>query len=74
VDLFRGESLLRKTHWILLVMDASTRRMIGFGVQALAVDGAALCRMFDQATKHRRQQKRLGRCNPSLVEEELIGN
>jgi len=30
-------------------MDVFTRRIIGFGVQATAVDGPALCRMFNQA-------------------------
>jgi len=49
LDLFRVESILLKTHWILVVMDQFTRRIIGFGVQAGAVDGVALCRMFNQA-------------------------
>ena len=49
MDLFRAESILLKTHWILLVMDLYTRRIIGFGVQGVAVDGPALCRMFHQA-------------------------
>jgi transposase InsO family protein len=30
-------------------MDQFTRRIVGFGVQAVAVDGPALCRMFNQA-------------------------
>ena len=29
-------------------MDQYTRRIIGFGVQAVAVNGPALCRMFNQ--------------------------
>src|ERR1017187_1845444 len=49
LDLFRVESIHLKTHWILVVMDQCTRRIIGFGVQAVAVDGVALCRMFNQA-------------------------
>jgi putative transposase len=49
IDLFRTESILLKTHWVLVIMDQFTRRIIGFGVQAVAVDGAALCRMFNQA-------------------------
>ena len=39
-----------KTHWVLLVMDQFTRRIIGFGVNRGDVDGPALCRMFNQAT------------------------
>ena len=34
---------------MLVVMDQFTRRIVGFGVQAIAVDGPALCRMFNQA-------------------------
>jgi putative transposase len=36
-------------HWVLVVMDQFTRRIIGFGVQAGDVDGIALCRMFNTA-------------------------
>jgi len=50
VDLFRCESILLKSHWVMVVMDQYTRRIIGFGVHAGAVDGPVLCRMFNQAT------------------------
>jgi hypothetical protein len=33
----------------LVVLDQFTHRIVGFGVQAVAVDGPALCRMFNQA-------------------------
>ena len=33
VDLFRCESLILKTHWVMVVMDQFTRRIIGFAVQ-----------------------------------------
>ena len=49
VDLFRCESLILRTHWVLVVMDQFTRRIIGFAVRAGAVDGPATCRMFNQA-------------------------
>jgi transposase InsO family protein len=48
VDLFRCESIRLKSHWVLVVMDQFTRRLIGFGVHAGDVDGVALCRMFNQ--------------------------
>ena len=51
VDLFRCESAVLRTHWILVVMDQYTRRIIGFGLQAGAVDGIALCRMFNHAIR-----------------------
>jgi putative transposase len=49
MDLFRCESATLRTHWILVVMDQCSRRIIGFGVNAGAVDGVALCRMFNHA-------------------------
>ena len=49
VDLFRCESAILRTHWVLVVMDQCTRRIVGFGVQAGIVDGRALCRMFNHA-------------------------
>jgi putative transposase len=49
IDLFRCESATLRTHWILMVMDQYTRRIIGFGVHAGTFDGVALCRMFHHA-------------------------
>ena len=49
VDLFRCESILLKTHWVLVIMDQFSRRIIGFGVHAGDVDGIALCRMFNSS-------------------------
>ena len=51
MDLFRCESATLRTHWVLVVMDQYTRRIIGFGVQAGTVDGIALCRMFNRAIR-----------------------
>jgi putative transposase len=45
LDLFRTESIALKTHWVLVVMDQYSRRIIGFAVQRITVDGPALCRM-----------------------------
>jgi hypothetical protein len=33
-DLFRCESLILRTHWVLVVMDQCTRRIVGFGITA----------------------------------------
>ena len=49
VDLFRAESILLKSYWILVVMDVYTRRIIGFGVAAAHLDGIRVCRMFNRA-------------------------
>jgi transposase InsO family protein len=48
VDLMRCESLLVKTHWVMVVMDHCTRRIVGFAVQAGGLDGPSVCRMFNQ--------------------------
>ena len=49
VDLFRCESITLKSHWVMIVMDQFTRRIIGFGVHQGNVDGSALCRIFNKA-------------------------
>ena len=49
VDLFRCESIRLRSHWVLVVMDQFTRRIIGFSVQTGDIDGPALCRMFNRA-------------------------
>jgi transposase InsO family protein len=51
LDLFRCESAVLRTHWVLVVMDQCTRRIVGFGVHRSVVDGVALCRMFNRATR-----------------------
>ncbi len=47
VDLFRCESLILKSHWVMVIMDQYTRRIIGFAVHAGVLDGPAVCRMFN---------------------------
>ena len=38
VDLFRCESILLRSHWVLVVIDVCTRRIIGFGIGGEYVD------------------------------------
>jgi putative transposase len=54
IDLFRCESATLRTHWVLVVMDQYTRRILGFGVHAGKVDGVALCGMFNRAIRGQR--------------------
>ena len=49
IDLFRCESILLRSHWVMLVMDVFTRRVIGFGVERANIDGISVCRMFNHA-------------------------
>ena len=51
IDLFRCESATLRTHWVLVVMDQCTRRIIGFSAHAGVVNGIALCRMFNHAIR-----------------------
>ena len=51
IDLFRCESAILRSHWVLGVMDHYTRRIVGFGIHAGTVDGRALCRMFNHAIR-----------------------
>src|SRR5262249_15407233 len=49
VDLFRCESIVLRSYWVLVVMDQFTRRLVGFGVHGGAVTGVEVCRMFNAA-------------------------
>ncbi len=51
IDLFRCASAILRTHWVLVVMDQFTRRIVGFAVHRGVVDGVALCRMFGRAIR-----------------------
>jgi transposase InsO family protein len=48
LDLFRCESATLKSHWMMVVIDQFTRRIIGFAVHAGDCDGVTYCRMFNQ--------------------------
>ena len=49
IDLFRCESILLQSSWVMVVIDVFTRRIIGFGVERGYIDGVAVCRMFNHA-------------------------
>jgi transposase InsO family protein len=59
VDLFRCESILLKSFWVMVVMDIFTRRIVGFGVEPAHIDGISVCRMFNQARCAQPLPKRL---------------
>jgi transposase InsO family protein len=68
IDLFRAESITLKTHWIMIVMDQYTRRIIGMAVHAGNVDGPALCRMFNKATSGHDWPNRISTDNDPLYQ------
>jgi len=47
VDLFRCESIVLRSYWVLVVMDQFTRRLVGIGVHCGVLTGADVCRMFN---------------------------
>ena len=49
VDLFRCESIVLRSYWVLVVMDQCTRRLVGFGVQGGVLTGVDVCRLFNVA-------------------------
>ncbi len=59
VDLFRCESILLQSYWVIVVMDVFTRRIVGFGVAAANLDGSGVCRMFNRAITRQRMPKYL---------------
>ena len=68
VDLFRCESIVLKSHWVMVVMDLYTRRIIGFGLHDGHVDGPTLCRMFIDATSGQSWPKYLSSDNDPLFQ------
>ena len=47
LDFFRVESVSLKSHWVMVVMDQFTRKIIGFAVHAGDLNGVAICVMFN---------------------------
>ena len=66
-DLFRCESATLRTHWVLVVMDQFTRRIVGFGVQSGIVDGPALCRMFNRSIERLAGKQRRTTSVPTTI-------
>ena len=57
-----------KSHWVMVVMDHHTRRIIGFAVQPMVLDGSAICRVFSEKMKGREGPKRLSSENDPLFQ------
>src|SRR5258708_5243591 len=68
VDLFRCESIVLRSYWVLVVMDQFTRRLVGVGVQRGPVSGADLCRMFNAAIQGRGGPRHLSTDHDPLFE------
>ena len=68
MDLYQAESINLKTHWVLVVMDHYSHRIIGFTIQPIAVDGSSVCRMFNQIISESNLPKRLSFDNAPIFQ------
>ena len=59
LDFFRCESLFLNTHWVMVVMDQFTRRIIGFAVHQGDLNGIAVCCMFNKIIAGKKPPKYL---------------
>jgi len=66
VDLFRCESILLKSHWVMIVMDQFTRKIIDFSVHIGDPDGIAVCCMFNRIMAGQEPPKYLSTDNDPL--------
>ena len=48
IDFFRVESIRLKSHWVMVVMDHFTQRIIGFSVHPGDLNGISICCMFNE--------------------------
>jgi putative transposase len=51
IDFFRVESIHLKSHWVMLIMDQFTRRIISCAVHQGNLDGITACCMFNRIIK-----------------------
>jgi len=68
VDLFRCESIVLRTYWVLVVMDQFTRRLVGFGVHPGTITGVDVCCMFNAAIHGRGAPRHLSTDHDPLFE------
>ena len=67
VDMFRVESIILKTHWVMLVMDQYSRKIIGYSVVCGAgLSGEDVCYMFNNIVPGKSPPKILSHDNDPL--------
>ncbi len=66
IDFFQTESINLKTHWVMIVMDQFTRRIIGFAVHKGSLTGVDVCCMFNQVISGKSPPKYLSSDNDPL--------
>jgi putative transposase len=64
--MFRCESILLRSFWVMVVMDVFSRRIVGFGVEPAHIDGVSVCRMFNHAAAGQQLPKHVSTDNDPL--------
>jgi transposase InsO family protein len=67
-DLFRLESVFLRWFWVMVVMDQFTRQIVGFSVHRGALNGAAICFMFNKIAYRKTWPKYLSTDHDPLFE------
>ena len=68
MDLFRCESIVLRSYWVLVGMDQFTRRLVGVAVHCGPVNGADVCRMLSVAIHGRGTPRHLSTDHDPLFE------
>jgi len=66
VDFFRCESISLKSHWVMIVMDQFTRRIIEISVHTGDLSGVSICCMFNKIISGKKVPKYLSSDNDPL--------
>ena len=66
MDFFRAESITLKTHWIMVVVDQFSRRIVGFSVHQGDLTGSKVCWMFNRVILRQSLPDRLSTDNDAL--------
>ncbi len=66
LDLFKCESIVLQSYWVMVIIDVFTRRCMGYAVARGDIGGAAVCRMFNAAMAQQNPPKYLSSDNDPL--------
>jgi len=68
MDFFRCESILLKSHWVMVLMDQHTRRIIGFAVHPGNLNGISICMMFNKIISGKNLPRYLSSDNDPILQ------
>ena len=66
IDLFRSESISLQSHWVMVIMDQFTRKIIGFATHKGDLHGVAICCMFNKIISNKTPPQYLSSDNDPL--------